>query len=137
MQDLTDKGIPPMMLLHQKIVMAIFALAVFVLVVELVRRKKLGEEFSWAWLLGGVALVVAASTEHVFVWLGRLTGIVEPTSIVFFFGIVFLMFVCLQLSIKLSENRTRIKNLAQQLAIQQQELERLRGERQVPPTPQA
>jgi len=121
------------LLLQQKMFMAIFALVVFVFVVELVRRKKLGEEFSWAWLLGGVALVVAASTEQVFVWLGRLTGIVEPTSIVFFFGIVFLMFVCLQLSACLSDNRTRIKNLAQQLALQQQELERLRAERLRPP----
>jgi hypothetical protein len=113
----------------------VFALTVFVLVIELVRRRELGEDFSWAWLLGGAALVAAASTEQVFVWLGRLTGIVEPTSIVFFFGIAFLMFVCLQLSVKLSENRTRIKNLSQQLAQQRLLLERLDAERSQPHSP--
>jgi len=59
-----------MMPLHQKIVMAIFALAVFVLVVELVRRKDQGEAFGMTFrLLTTNAGVKMGKTAGGAIWL--------------------------------------------------------------------
>ena len=79
-------------------------------------------------MLAGVMLLVTAGTEKVYAFVSRLTGIVTPTSIVFFFGIVFLLFVCLQLSIKVSENRTQLKNLVQRLSLTETELRQARAD---------
>ena len=111
-----------------RIIAVVVSVGLFVLIIDLVRRKKLGEELSWLWLLAGVMLVVTATLDSVYLLISRVTGIVTPTSIVFFFGIVFLLLVCLQLSIKLSENRNQVKNLAQKLALFENELRAAKAE---------
>jgi len=112
---------------QQRIIAAVVSLTIFVLVIDLVRRKKLGEEFSWLWLLAGAALVVAATTDKLYDVVAKVTGIVTPTSIAFFFGIVFLILVCLQLSMKLSENRTHIRNLAQKMTLLEDEVRKVKA----------
>lgn len=108
--------------IQQRILAVVVAVGLLAFIVDLVRRKKLTEEFSILWLLAGTVILVTATTDKVYNFISALTGIVTPTSIAFFFGIVFLLGVCLQLSMKLSENKTRIKDLAQKLALYEQEL---------------
>lgn len=109
--------------LRQKIVSFIAAMIIFVVIVELVRRKKLMEEFSWIWLLAGVTIVIVAIWEDLLSMITRITGIVAPTSVVFFFGIFFLILINLQVSIKLSKNRDEIKNIVQKISLYEHELE--------------
>ncbi|MCK4422496.1 MAG: DUF2304 domain-containing protein, partial [Candidatus Omnitrophica bacterium] len=107
----------------QKIISIVVALVVFIVIVELVRRKKLMEEFSWIWLLAGVIILLIAVWEKIFFLIANLTGIIAPSSIVFFFGIIFLILITLQLAMVLSKSRNDIKNLAQKISLYENELE--------------
>ncbi|MCK4248571.1 MAG: DUF2304 domain-containing protein [Candidatus Omnitrophica bacterium] len=109
--------------LRQKIISIVVALVVFIVIVELVRRKKLMEEFSWIWLLAGVIILLIAVWEKIFFLIANLTGIIAPSSIVFFFGIIFLILITLQLAMVLSKSRNDIKNLAQKISLYENELE--------------
>ena len=109
--------------LRQKIISIVVAVVVFVVIVELVRRKKLMEEFSWIWLLAGVIILLIAVWENIFSLIANLTGIIAPSSIVFFFGIIFLILINLQLAMVLSKSRNDIKNLGQKISLYENELE--------------
>ena len=114
--------------LRQRIVSLIVAVLVFVVIVDLVRRKKLLEEFSWIWLLAGITIVIVAVWGNLLSVITRVTGIIAPTSIVFFFGIVFLILINLQLSIRLSKNREEIKNIVQKISLYEHDLETVKSE---------
>ena len=109
--------------LRQRIISIVIAVVVFAVIVELVRRKKLMEEFSWIWLLAGVIILLIAVWENIFSLIASLTGIIAPSSIVFFFGIIFLILINLQLAMVLSKSRNDIKNLGQKISLYENELE--------------
>jgi hypothetical protein len=93
-----------------------------ILIVELVRRRKLREEYSWLWLALSLAMLVLALWRGFLDFVTRLIGAVLSTSTLFFFAIVFLMLITIQFSVEISSLRTQVKNLAQQLAILQSTL---------------
>jgi len=53
----------------------------------------------------------------------ELTGAVLPTSTLFFFGLVSLVLICLQFSIRISQLTEEHKKIVQKIAIMDQELE--------------
>jgi hypothetical protein len=62
-------------------------------------------------------VVTVALWDRLFLLITRVTGIVEPRSIVFFFGIVFLLLINLNLSIHLSKAKNDIKKIVQKVAL--------------------
>ena len=109
--------------LRQKLTSLLVAFVIFAVVVELVRRKKLTEELSWIWLLAAFTVVLVTLWDRLFLLITRVTGIVEPRSIVFFFGIVFLILINLDLSIHLSKAKNEIKNIVQKMALSGQDFD--------------
>ena len=103
--------------LRQKLVAIFICLVIFAAIIELVRRRKLREEYSWFWLLTGVGLFFLAVKYDVLVAITKFIGASFPTSTLFFFGILFLILVALHFSIVLSHFADQIKNLAQELAL--------------------
>jgi len=97
------------------------ALAISVLlvvfIVELVRRRKLREEYSWLWLSLSVAMFVLALWPGLLHVITGLIGAVLTTSTLFFFALVFLVLINIQFSVEISSLRSQVKNLAQQLAL--------------------
>jgi len=59
------------------------ALALIVVVLELVRRRQLGEEYSVLWLVTSVVLVVLAGSRNLLELLAGLMGIYYPPSALF------------------------------------------------------
>lgn len=88
-----------------------------ILIIELVRRRKLREEYSWLWLSLSVLMFVLALWPGLLGFASNLIGAVVSTSTLFFFALVFLMLINIQYSVEISSLRTQVKNLAQQLAI--------------------
>jgi hypothetical protein len=101
------------------------ALAISVLlvvfIVELVRRRKLREEYSWLWLALSVAMFVLALWPDLLDFITGLIGAVLTTSTLFFFALVFLVLINIQFSVEISSLRSQVKNLAQQLALLREE----------------
>jgi len=90
-----------------------------VFIVELVRRRKLREEYSWLWLSLSLAMFVLALWPGLLHFVTNLIGAVLTTSTLFFFALVFLVLINIQFSVEISSLRSQVKNLAQQLALRQ------------------
>jgi len=95
----------------------IISVVLVVLIIELVRRRKLREEYSWLWLSLSVMMFVLALWPGLLDLITDLIGAVLSTSTLFFFALVFLILINVQFSVEISSLRNQVKNLAQQLAI--------------------
>ena len=93
------------------------ALLLLCVVAEMVRRRRLREEFSWMWVLAaGGALVLSASAKARAL-LGTLLGTEHDThTAVISVGLLFLAGICLDLSSKVSRLANQQKTLAQDLS---------------------
>lgn len=112
---------------RQQVTAVLLAVGVLVTVVELVRRRKLREEYSWVWVGTAIALIALALHQDFVHTISAWVGSATATSTLFFFAIVFLMLLALQFSVRLSKLTHRHKTMGQRLALLEEEVERLRG----------
>ena len=117
--------------LRQKIFAIIISLTVLVLIIELVRRKKLREEYSWLWLLTGAMILILALWYDLLQGITHFIGAALPTSTLFFLGLVFLILIAIQFSVKVSELNNQVKNLAQENGLLKNRVEELEVKRRV------
>jgi hypothetical protein len=94
-------------------------------VLWLVRRGSLREEYTPIWMGVAVALVVVSIRLDWLRWFTRAIGAWTPSSVIFFLGEVFLVVVCLNYAVRLSRSALQIKNLAQEVALLRSRVERL------------
>ncbi len=102
---------------RQKILAACFGFGLLITIIELVRRRKLKVEYSWLWILAGIAIVLVGLDYELLLWITKFIGAGWTSSTLFFFGIFFVLALSLQFSVKVSKLETQVKNLAQQLAL--------------------
>lgn len=105
------------MLLRVKIIAILGSLGLLVIVLELVRRRKLKEEYSVLWLGTAVGLLILSASEMLLTAIARLMGIFYPPSALFVIGFGFILLILLHFSVIVSELSTENKELAQRLAI--------------------
>ena len=86
-------------------------------VFELVRRKHLNEEYSMGWLITGVSMLALSVSEGLIKWVSELVGATLFTSTLFFFGLLFLMVICLHFSIRISALTNQVRKLTQSIGI--------------------
>jgi len=98
-----------------KVLPLVASLALALAVIDLVRRRRLREEFSWIWGCGATGALVLSLWEAAREGLGRLLG-TDAEGGALAAGLLFLVLVCLDLSTKVSRLANQNKNLAQQLA---------------------
>ena len=107
----------------------IFALAVcavvFLMTIELVRRRQLREEYSVLWLSTSVLMFVLVIRYEWLEWLTGFIGAVLPTTTLFLGALIFLLLIVVQFSIKLSQISNQLKNLGQENALLRAELEKI------------
>lgn len=101
----------------QKVFAILISIGLILLIFELVRRRKLREEYSWLWMLLGTVILIMSTWDSVLIKIGNLIGIIGPQSILFFFGVFFILLICLHFCVKLSTLTNQTKELAQKLAI--------------------
>ena len=111
------------MFLHQKVFAVVASFLLMALVIELVRRRKLREEYSWLWLLTGGVIILLVVWYDLLLWITRLIGAVAPTTTVFIFSTLFLMLISLHYSIQISKLSHQVKEMGQQLALLRGQLE--------------
>ncbi len=114
---------------RQKVAAIVVAIAVLLLIIELVRRRKLREEYSWLWAVTGAVMAVLAIYQDLLVTLSRWIGAASPVSTLFFGALLFLLTLTLQFSVRLSRLTHRNRTLAQRMALLEKEIERLHEER--------
>ena len=117
------------MLPRQKIAMIIICISIFIIILDLVRRRRLKEEYSWLWLLTSAALFVLVIQYS---WLELITevmGAVLPTTTLFIGALVFLMFLSIQFSVRISKLTDQVKNMVQENALLREKIEEIKNDK--------
>lgn len=94
-------------------------------VFELVRRRYLNEEYSVTWLVTGMMMLILSISDELLMWVSDLVGATLYTSTLFFFGLLFLVVICLHFSIRISALTNQVRTLTQDIAILYKEKETL------------
>jgi hypothetical protein len=97
----------------------------FVMILELVRRKRLKEKYSLLWLLTAFALFALSLFKGLLVKLSYSLGIYYPPSAFFLLAFMFLMLITVQFSVVISRLSERNKILGQEVALLKQRLDEL------------
>ena len=95
-------------------------------VFELVRRRRLSEEYSMLWLMAVLLIAVIGVWTGLLHAITRLMGAMYDTSVVFFFGIMFAFGVLLALCVRITLLTRQSRRLAQEVALLRTELDALR-----------
>ena len=111
---------------RQTVLAIVLAVAMLVVVVELVRKRKLREEYSLVWVGTAAVLILLALKQDLIIELSKLFGAADSSSTLFFLALVFLMLLSLQFSVRMSKLTFRNKVLTQRIALLERELDELR-----------
>ncbi len=118
--------------IRNKVVALVVGLWMLFLIIELVRRRKLREEYSWLWLMTGSVILLLTLWFDLLKWITELVGAVSPSSTIFLFAFLFLVFISLHFSVVISKLTDRNKELAQRYALLELEVHELK-KRSLPP----
>ena len=92
-------------------------------ILEMVRRRKLREEYSILWLFGSAVILVLSLKQGWLISLAHAVGIVYPPSFLFLVGILFILLILIHFSIAISKLHQMNKKMAQELAIMKEDRE--------------
>lgn len=110
-----------------QVIMAIGAVLLVLVVLDLVRRRQLAEEYSLLWVVATVAIAALGFATPLLVGLSRLLGVVLEVSTVFAIGLAFAVAALLYLSVRLSRLGTEKDALVRELALLRYDLESLQA----------
>jgi hypothetical protein len=117
--------------MERSVILAVSAaLGGLVLVLELVRRRKLREDYSLLWLFTALVMVVVAAWRDLLHGLAAFVGIAYPPNLLFLLAALFIICLLLYFSVVITRLTQESKQMAQELALLRHELERLRVEHQ-------
>jgi len=108
-----------------EILAASIVLLVFVL--ELVRRRKLTEEYSFLWILAALALLVVSMRQDMLRLAAQWLGVSDPPAVVLVVLMATVFVASLWLSVIVSRQRQQIERLIEETAILSAELRDLRA----------
>lgn len=111
--------------LRARIFAMALGVAVLLFVINLVRTKKLKEEFALLWLLTAVVLVLAPLLIDYLDMIARALGIEYPPAFIFVLAIISVLLILFQFSMRISHFSEQIKVLTQELALLRARLESL------------
>jgi hypothetical protein len=91
--------------------------ALLLYILEMVRRRKLREEYSILWLFGSALILVLSLRQDWLVGIAHAVGIVYPPSFLFLVGILFILLILIHFSIAISKLHQMNKKMAQEMAM--------------------
>ena len=91
--------------------------ALLLYTLEMVRRRKLREEYSILWLAGSVVILVLSLKQSWLVSIALAAGIAYPPSFLFLIGILFILLILIHFSIAISKLHMMNKKMAQEIAM--------------------
>ena len=112
-----------------QIITALAAVGLALYVLDLVRRRRLSEEYSFLWVVASVTMAVLGFATPLLRAITHALGILYEGSTVFFFGLAFATAMLLHVSIKLSRLGQENHALTRELALVRYDLEQLRAGR--------
>jgi hypothetical protein len=106
------------MLIKIQIIIATLSVVLLLMTLELIRKKRLREEYSILWLFTGVAILIFSLAPEFFLatFFTRITGLYYLSAVVLML-FLFLLVIVLHFSVVISKLTDRNKELAQRHAL--------------------
>ena len=98
----------------------ILAVLIVIYMLSSIRKNKLSIKTSFGWIMGAVAMIVLAIFPKSLDWLSYLLGIEYPPALFLTLCVIVLFIIDFNNSKKLEEYRQKIIELAQRLAIDEE-----------------
>jgi hypothetical protein len=86
-------------------------------VLELVRRRKLSEEYSLIWIICAAALLVLSLWRDSLHVLAQALGVFYPPAVLLLVLALFVLIACLSFSVVLSRQAVQIERLTEEIAL--------------------
>jgi len=117
--------------MERSIILATMAsIATFVLVLELVRRRTLREEYSLLWLGTALTMIIVSAWRDLLHGVSSLVGIAYPPNLLFLLASMFTLLLLLYFSTVITRLTQENKEIAQEVALLRREIESLRSEKE-------
>ena len=104
-----------------QILFVVLAIAILILVIDLVRRSVLREKYAVVWFATSLVFLVFAIWPKTAVNLSQSLGIETPSNFVFGLVIILLLTVVMQLSLEVGKLEDKVQTLADEAALARQE----------------
>ena len=111
--------------IQQKIFALVISVLVFAFIVDMVRKRRLREEYSVLWLATSVIMFVLVLRYEWLVSLTFFIGATTTTTTLFLFALIFIILLAVQFCIKISRLTDQVKNLSQENSLLRMEIENL------------
>lgn len=95
----------------------------FVMIIELVRRKKIKEQYSLLWIIFSLVFIVFSFWQNGIDLLGETVGIAYRPAAFFLLLILAMFFILIQYSVIISKLSTQNKEMAQEIGLLKEKVE--------------
>lgn len=113
------------MTLVQQIIAGIVSLLVMFVVVDMVRRRKLREEYSILWLGAGLVMLIMAIDRTALFWFAELLGIEHPAYALFVVALFVGMVLAIHFTVLLSKLTAQTWRQTQEIGLLQSIIDKL------------
>ena len=116
-----------------EIIALLVSVALLATVLELVRRRKLLEEYSFGWIAAGLVLLAVSARRSLLDTAARWLGVYYPPAVLLIVLVPIVFGVLLAYSVIVSRQWRQIDRLIEDTAVMAAELRELRAERRAEP----
>lgn len=111
-----------MMDIKIQLIIGITVIIALGVIINMIRMKRLEIRYALAWLLVGISIFVLDCFPQLITWLSIHLGIASPVNMLFFLGFCFSLIIIFVLTVAVSRMSIRIKQLAQEIALNEKEV---------------
>lgn len=108
-----------------RIFLIILLIIQLILIVHHVKYKKISMKYANLWIIVIICLILVCIFPSLVMILSQYLGFEVPSNMVFLIGFFVLSYICFTLSISISLQNIRIKNLVQEISILKKEIQSL------------
>lgn len=101
-----------------RIEMIVLAVAFLLIVIKAVNRKKLWLQYSLVWIVISVLMLIVAIFPRIATWLASIMKIETTSNLIYLLAIFALLILTFSLTVIVSKQSQRIKNIVQMVSIE-------------------
>ena len=117
-----------MMTIKLQIVIGLAILVVFLILVNMIRRRSLELKYALSWFFVLCALFAFDCAPRLLIVVSEFLGIYAPVNMIFFLGFCFSLVIIFSLTVALSRMSNSVRTLDQMVALNEKRLQELETE---------
>jgi len=100
-----------------QMVVLLITIAFFAWVISLLKKRRLDLKYTLLWLACGAVMLIMGIFPQTLNWISSIFGVYNPTNALFAIISLFLILLCLSLTVIVSRLNESVKRLTQRLAL--------------------